>query len=84
MGRSDSQALATLGTTAAQYFATIPGTHTGTKAMGTFTFNLAGLKSSFHGRYRDMLKLSNKDDALMRRKRRQGYCFAHSVSTDLT
>ena len=56
--RSDCQALATFGTAATQYFATVSGAHAGTEAVGTFTFNLTGLKSSFHGRYRALILLS--------------------------
>jgi len=50
--RLDSQALTALGATTVQYLATVTGAHAGTEAVSTFAFNLAGLKSSFHGRYR--------------------------------
>jgi len=49
---SDSQALTTLGAAVVQDFAPVTGAHTRTEAVSTFAFNLAGLKSSFHGRFR--------------------------------
>jgi len=46
--RSDSQALATFGTTTAQHSTAVGGCHAGTEAMGTLAANVAGLKSTFH------------------------------------
>jgi len=51
-GGSHSQAFTTLGAAAAEYLAPVTGAHAGTEAVSAFALDLAGLKRSFHGRYR--------------------------------
>jgi hypothetical protein len=47
--RSNSQALAALGTTGIDDLAAVPSAHTGQKAMNFFALTLLRLKSSLHG-----------------------------------
>jgi hypothetical protein len=56
--RSDSQVFTAFGTAAVQDLTTVTGAHAGTETVGALTFNFTGLKSSFHGRFRNVLKLS--------------------------
>jgi len=58
---SHGQAFTTLGTTAAEYLAPVTGAHAGTEAVSAFTLDFAGLKSSFHGRYRARWSVITKD-----------------------
>ena len=50
---SDGQELTAFGTAAVQDLATVASAHAGTEAVSAFAFDLAGLKSSFHGRFRE-------------------------------
>lgn len=47
--RLDGDPMTTFGATARQHFTTIGGRHTGAKTMDASTFQIAWLKSSFHG-----------------------------------